>query len=114
MELINSINLIDQTPIQVLLGLYGVKYIVFLTIVILVPALKVIFLIEDHTVIMGALMASGIICFTLYGVELVLIARNPRALLGVDISLLVMCILILLASVILVFTIHASPIILGF
>ena len=72
-------------------------------------------LLSEHTVTLGDSVASGLLLFTLSGVDIVLLVRNPRYLFDVYISLLrPLKLLLLLGGGILGFTRCEPPTVFGF
>ena len=71
-------------------------------------------LLSEHTVTLCDSVASGLLLFTLSGVDIVLLVRNPRYLFDVYISLLrPLKLLLLLGGGILGFTRCAPPTVFG-
>ena len=99
--------------IQVLLGIFIVKFITILNGVICVPLIGVSCLLVYNTLALGAAMASVILFFTLSGVGFLFLARKIRYQITIIIRPSRLIILLLLGSGILVFMSCAIPVIPG-
>ena len=111
-ELLGSSIALVSISIQVIHGIFGIKCIEIITVVILVHAIRASCLFEEDTGALGDVVYIGIMLFLIFGVTIVFLVRNPRDQLTSSINIFSLTSLLIICSGFLGFEICAPPVIL--